>query len=157
MIDLNYFQRYRSFSLDEYKRYQLNRLKTFYKTLQQSSPFYNKIIDKDTINSYEEFEALPFLTQEILRNTSYDELRAVPWRLITSVTRSSGSTGKSKLVLWSQSASQEEQEWGSFGYLIQGVQPTDRVAILMPFEMSRIYSHCQVLIFSTTFSKTFSS
>lgn len=140
MITLQDYQQYLQFSLDDYREFQLNYLKKFVKQIAQESKHYKKQSIKAEISSYEEFAQLPLLEQEDLREKDIEEFRACSWEDICTVTRSSGTTGKSKIVLWSHEALVWEKKWGALGLLLSGLISGSRYAILMPLEMSRISS-----------------
>lgn len=140
MITLQDYQQYLQFTLDEYREFQLKYLKKFVQQIAQKSKHYKEQAIKAEINSYEEFAQLPLLEQEDLREKDIEEFRACPWEDICTVTRSSGTTGKSKIVLWSHEALAWEKKWGALGLLLSGITNRSRYAILMPLEMSRISS-----------------
>lgn len=140
VITLKNYQKYLQYSLDDYKKFQFKYLKKFVQRVAQNSQHYKKQSIKAEVNSYEEFAQLPLLEQEDLREKDIEEFRACPWEKICTVTRSSGTTGKSKIVLWSHEALAWEKKWGALGLLLSGLTRGFRYAILMPLEMSRISS-----------------
>lgn len=140
MITLQDYQQYLQFSLDEYREFQLTYLKNFVRQAAQESKHYKEQSIKAEINSYEEFAQLPLLDQENLKEKDIEEFRACSWEDICTLTRSSGTTGKSKIVLWSHESLAWEKKWGSLGLLLSGLTSGSRYAILMPLEMSRISS-----------------
>lgn len=140
MITRKNYQKYLQYSHDDYKKFQFKYLKKFVQRVAQNSQHYKKQSIKSEVNSYEEFAQLPLLEQEDLREKDIEEFRACPWENICTVTRSSGTTGKSKIVLWSHEALAWEKKWGALGLLLSGLTSGSRYAILMPLEMSRISS-----------------
>lgn len=140
MVTLKNYQKYLEFSLNDYKEFQFKYLKKFVWHVALKSQHYKKQAIKAGINSYEEFAQLPLLEQEDLREKDIEKFRSCPWEDISTVTRSSGTTGKSKIVLWSHEALAWEKKWGALGLLTSGLTSGSRYAILMPLEMSRISS-----------------
>ncbi len=139
MITEDDFKMFSAFSYEEFKEYQLKKLVPFVKKLRKHSKYYKKTLSPfKEITSYDHFSQLPFLSQDQLREIDIEDLRGIRWNDIRTVIRSSGSTGKSKVVLWSKQALLDETKWGSFGYLMQKVTPISRLAIIMPFDMTRI-------------------
>lgn len=140
MITFDDYKKYLQFSLDDYRKFQLSHLKGFVRHIAIHSKHYKKQSIANEINSYEEFAKLPMLHQIDLREKDIEEFRACSWEDICAVTRSSGTTGKSKIVLWSHEALLWEKKWGALGLLLSGLTNKSRYAILMPLEMSRIPS-----------------
>ena len=157
-MNLSGFQPYLGYSPAQFQTYQLAKLKTFVSQIRVRSRYYRKILAPyPEIRTYEQFETLPWLDQDALRNTDPDEMRGAAWSAITTVSASSGTTGKSKLVLWTRSALREEAKWNALEYLLMGVTPASRLAMLMPLELSRCPSYleaCRVIgAFSVPFGR----
>lgn len=144
MLTLDDYKEYLNFSLDEYQEFQLVFLKKFVKHINKHSKHYRECLINDEISSYKDFSKLPLLEQVDLRERDIDEFRASSWNDICTVTRSSGTTGKSKIVLWTHDSLKWEKKWGALGFLMAGINSGSRYAILMPLEMSRIPSFIQV-------------
>lgn len=135
-------QKYLNFNLIEYKAYQLQKIRRFVQQIKQKSAFYSTVLCPfKKVDSYTQFQKLPLLEQTTLRSGSIDSFRAIGWENIMTITRSSGSTGTPKKILWSAKAIKEEQAWGTLGYSLQQIKNKDKFAFLVPFEMSRKYSH----------------
>lgn len=149
MIDLNNYRKYLNYSVDEYHAYQLDRLQVFVKKIKKNSKYYHKkLLQYKDIQSFNDFQSLPLLNQDEIRNTPIEDLRATDWINIITVSCSSGTTGKSKLVLWSKEAVEEENKWITFAYLLLNVHYNSRLALLMPLELSRVpayLSACQTI------------
>lgn len=144
MITLNHYSKYLGFSLNEYQEFQLKHLKKFVSYIATHSRHYKEKTIPKTISDYDAFSSLPLLEQIDLREKDIDEFRACSWKDINTVTRSSGTTGKSKIVLWTKKAIAWERKWGALGFLISEIHSGSRYAILMPLEMSRIPSILEV-------------
>lgn len=145
-IDMNMsdYSFYLNFTPEQFQDYQLKKLKQFIDSIRKFSLYYSKLlVNFKEIKCYEDFGKLPMLGQEQLRNVSLDEMRATDWRNITTVSSSSGTTGKSKLVLWTKEALELENKWNALGYLLMGVSAKSRLAMLMPLELSRCPSYVE--------------
>ncbi|MFH1244213.1 MAG: AMP-binding protein [bacterium] len=133
------YKQYLQYSSDEFYAYQLDKLKAFVNKIKTGSKYYQKVLAKHTeITGFDDFEKLPLLEQGILRESDPEELIAVPWENISYITRSSGSTGKSKVVLWTPDSLKEELKWGTLGFLLEELVQHSRLAVLMPFDMTRL-------------------
>ncbi len=84
-------------------------------------------------------------------------MRGAQWKDIVTISSSSGTTGKSKLVLWTKQALEEEAKWNALEYLIMGVTSDSKLAMVMPLELSRCPSYleaCKVIgAFSIPFGR----
>lgn len=139
MKTLDDYKQYLKYSTQEFYDYQFGKLKSFVNHIKAESKYYQRVLaNYSEIKSFSDFEKLPLLGQEVLRESDPEELIAVPWKDITYITRSSGSTGKSKIVLWTPESLQEELKWGTMGFLLEELNQHSRLAVLMPFEMTRI-------------------
>ncbi len=144
MLTLSDYKKYLQFSLEEYKEFQFCYLQKFVHDVSKNSKFYKSILPKGEIKSYDDFSKLPLLEQEDLRVRDIEEFRATAWEKICTVTRSSGTTGQSKIVLWTHEALEWEKKWGALGFLLGKIKKDSKYAILMPLEMSRIPSFVTV-------------
>lgn len=157
-MNLADYQSYLNFSLEQFQEYQLTQLKTFITSVKKYSPYYkNSLAGISRIDTYKNFETLPQLEQDDLRQTPINRLRGTDWQNITTISSSSGTTGKSKLVLWTKQALEEEAKWNALEYLLMGVTLESRLAMLMPLELSRCPSYleaCKVIgAFSVPFGR----
>lgn len=144
MHNLSDYNQYLNFSLKEFQNFQLTKLKEFFKVIKTNSRYYSKsLASYEHMESYSEFQSLPCLEQEYLRKTPLDEMRAASWADMVTISSSSGTTGKSKIVLWTESALKEENKWNTLGYLLLGVRAESRLAMLMPLELSRCPSYLE--------------
>ncbi len=139
MKTLDDYKQYLKYSTEEFYDYQLNKLKSFVRSIKAESKYYQRVLaNYPDIKSFSDFEKLPLLEQEILRESKPEELAAVSWKGISYITRSSGSTGKSKVVLWTPESLKEELKWGTLGFLLEELDQHSRLAVLMPFDMTRL-------------------
>lgn len=149
-------KKYLNFSTYDYKVYQLSKINMFVSKIRNRSKFYKeKLKNCKKIESYEDFQTFPILTQEELRNTSLELMRAVDWRDIVTISSSSGTTGKSKLVLWTNKGLNEENKWITLGYSLLGVSQNSRLALMMPLELSRVPAYLQACKTIKAFSLPF--
>jgi phenylacetate-CoA ligase len=127
-----------SFStLTEMNEFHTVQLNSFIEYIKIHSHFY-KARKLRSIKSLDEFERLPLLLSAELKQTPVEEMRAAPWRNIRTVTRSSGTTGKSKHVLWTQDAIDWDDYWGQQFFRNLGIGTGDRLLLMMPLELTRI-------------------
>lgn len=144
MSTLINYRKYLDFSIEEYRVHQLFKLKVFVTRIKNRSKFYKeKLTSYKKIENYDDFQTLPILNQNELRSTSLDFMRATDWRDILTISSSSGTTGKSKLVLWTNEGLNEENKWITLGYSLLGVNSNSRLALMMPLELSRVPSYLQ--------------
>lgn len=137
-------KKYLDFSLNKYKSYQLSKIETFLKDIKNNSKLYRKkLANVDKIKSFNDFGMLPLLNQDELRNNSLDFMRATDWNSIITVSSSSGTTGKSKLVLWTGNGLKKENEWIAFTFSLLGINRSSRMALIMPLELSRVPSYLE--------------
>lgn len=142
MIAWSDYKKYSKFSLEDYQKFQLSYLIKFVDKIRKSSPFYKKkLFSFKKIHTYNDFNKLPLLEQQELRDVPIDFMRGTSWEDIAAVTRSSGSTGKSKIILWTREAIKKEEKWSNLGYSLLNIRPKHRIAVMMPFEMCRIYNN----------------
>lgn len=131
-------------TLDTINAFWLKNIKTFIQKIIKNSPYYRSLgINK--IESFEDFEKLPILDSETLRNTPIDELRADKWENIVGITRSSGTTGKSKNVLWTEAAINWDKKWGKIFFSHLNLTEKDRLLLMMPLELTRIGGWADIL------------
>ncbi len=92
---------------DDLEQLQLERLESTLSRVQLNVPFYRRKfdelgIDTDTIRSLEDLRRLPFTTKDDLRDNYPYGLFAVPLREVVRVHASSGTTGMSTVVGYTQ-------------------------------------------------------
>lgn len=157
-MSLSRYQTYLDYSLAQFQEYQLRKLINFTSNVEKNSKYYKPILNPiGQIKTYSDFEKIPWMEQDQLRNTQIDSLRSAPWKEIATISSSSGTTGKSKLVLWTKNALLEEAKWNALEYLLMGVSQSSRMAMIMPLELSRCTSYleaCRVIgAFSIPFGR----
>ncbi len=131
------FRKYLAFSPDEYRHYQFRQLQYFLEEIQSASKYYrDKLAGIGYINGYEAFAKLPFLGKDDLRLTPIDDIRAADWEDIVSVTTSSGSTGPSKVILWTEAALAGFEKSLALGYVLMKMDKMSRVGLFMPLQLS---------------------
>ena len=79
---------------------------------------------------------MPFLGKDDLRLTPIDDIRAADWEDIVSVTTSSGSTGPSKVILWTEAALAGFEKSLALGYVLMKMDKMSRVGLFMPLQLS---------------------
>src|SRR3972149_3737951 len=103
-----------------------------------NSPFYRKRLEEfgvtpDTLRSLDDLGRIPFTTAEYLRLGSPPPLRSVPPRDIVRIHSSSGTTGKRKILCYTQ---KDVDDWAHFFarcYEMAGVTPLDRMQITVGY------------------------
>ncbi len=104
----------------------------------EGSPFYRKSLEDAgiqpaSITTLEDLRRLPFTTADNLREDYPFPLRSVPFEQIVRVHASSGTTGKRKVLSYTQ---KDIDDWTSFFarcYQMAGVTPLDRVQIAVGY------------------------
>ena len=104
----------------------------------EGSPFYRKRLEDAgihpaSITTLEDLGKLPFSTADNLREGYPFPLRSVPFEQIVRVHASSGTTGKRKVLSYTQ---KDIDDWTSFFarcYQMAGVTPLDRVQIAVGY------------------------
>ncbi len=131
-------------SLAKIDDFWLKELETFVKTITKDTEHYSKLKVEKTF-SFSEFDKLPLLKSATLKETPLDELRAADWKDIVGITRSSGTTGKSKNILWTKDAIDWDNQWGEVFFSKLGLKNTDRFLLMMPLELTRIGGWVHIL------------
>ncbi len=122
----------------ELKAHQLKGLQwTVRHAYEGSSAYREKLsaagVNPDSIRSLSDLHRLPFTTAEDLRDGYPFPLRAVPFEQIVRVHASSGTTGKRKVLGYTQ---KDIDDWTGFFarcYQMAGVTPLDRVQIAVGY------------------------
>ncbi len=104
----------------------------------EGSPFYrNRLEDAgirpESVTALEDLRTLPFTTADDLREDYPFPLRSVPFEQIVRVHASSGTTGKRKVLSYTQ---KDIDDWTNFFarcYQMAGVTPLDRVQIAVGY------------------------
>jgi len=122
----------------ELKDLQLNGLKWTVNHAYQGSDFYRKRFDEanmkpDDIHSLDDIRRLPFTTAQDLQNGYPFPLRCVPFKDIVRIHASSGTTGKRKVLCYTQ---KDIDDWGDFFarcYEMASLTQDDRVQIAVGY------------------------
>ncbi len=123
---------------DELGEHQLKGLQWTVRHAYEGSSFYRDHFDKanirpQEIQSLKDIEKLPFTTSEDLRDGYPFPLRAVPFEQIVRIHASSGTTGKRKVLCYTQ---KDVDDWAHFfgrAYAMAGVTPLDRIQIAVGY------------------------
>ena len=122
----------------ELKDHQLQGLQWTIAHAYEGSSHYRKKLESagvtpDEINTLEDLQKLPFTTADDLRTGYPFPLRAVPFEQIVRVHASSGTTGKRKVLSYTQ---KDLDDWINIFarcYQVAGVTPLDRVQIAVGY------------------------
>lgn len=123
---------------EELQRHQLAGLQWTVKHAYEGSSFYRKRLEAagvtpGTITNLKDLGKLPFTTAEDLRSGYPFPLRSVPFEQIVRLHASSGTTGKRKVLAYTQ---KDIDDWTHFFarcYQMAGVTPLDRVQIAVGY------------------------
>jgi len=123
---------------EELKDHQLKGLKWTVRHAYEGSAHYREKFEAadvtpDTIHSLDDLRKLPFTTADDLRTGYPFPLRAVPFEQIVRVHASSGTTGKRKVLSYTQ---KDLDDWISFFarcYQMAGVTQLDRVQVAVGY------------------------
>ncbi len=128
-----------SFTSDDALRaHQLAGLTWTVRHAREGSPFYRARLDAagvgpDDLRTLEDVAKLPLTTADDLRDHYPFPLRAVPYEQIVRIHSSSGTTGKRKILCYTQ---KDVDDWAHFFarcYEMAGVTPLDRVQIAVGY------------------------
>ncbi|HYL80482.1 MAG TPA: ATP-binding cassette domain-containing protein, partial [Candidatus Acidoferrum sp.] len=122
----------------ELKAHQLTGLQWTVRHAREGSPFYRTLLDKagvgpEDIRSLEDLAKLPLITADDLRDDYPFPLRSVPFEQIVRIHSSSGTTGKRKVLCYTQ---KDVDDWAHFFarcYEMAGVTPLDRMQIAVGY------------------------
>jgi phenylacetate-coenzyme A ligase PaaK-like adenylate-forming protein/ABC-type branched-subunit amino acid transport system ATPase component len=125
-------------SVDELAAHQLKGLQWTVEHAYQGSGFYREFLDQTgitpaEIKSLDDLKRLPMTTADDLRDGYPFPLRAVPYEQIVRIHASSGTTGKRKVLAYTQ---KDLDDWVYFFarcYEMAGVTPLDRVQIAVGY------------------------
>jgi len=121
-------------TVEELQAHQLRGLKWTVRHAYEGSSFYREQLDRagvtpDDIRTLDDLRKLPLTTPEDLRDGYPFPFRAVPYEQIVRIHASSGTTGKRKILGYTQ---KDLDDWAHFFarcYEMAGVTPLDRVQI----------------------------
>ncbi|MGE5850078.1 MAG: phenylacetate--CoA ligase family protein [Candidatus Methylomirabilota bacterium] len=122
----------------ELQAHQLTGLRWTVRHAREGSPFYRARLDAagirpEDIRSLNDLGTLPFTSAEELRDDYPFPLRAVPFEQVVRIHSSSGTTGKRKILCYTQ---KDVDDWAHFFarcYEMAGVTPLDRVQIAVGY------------------------
>lgn len=122
----------------ELKDHQLQGLQWTVAHAYEGSAHYRKKLESagvtpDDINTLEDLQKLPFTTADDLRTGYPFPLRAVPFEQIVRVHASSGTTGKRKVLSYTQKDLDDWIKIFARCYQVAGVTPLDRVQIAVGY------------------------
>ena len=125
-------------TMDELKKLQTNGLQWTVNHAYNGSSFYKKkMVDAGVspgdIGSLDDIKKLPFTTSKDLQDGYPFPLRAVPFKDIVRIHASSGTTGKRKVLTYTQN---DIDDWGNFFarcYEMAGLTEEDRVQIAVGY------------------------
>jgi len=125
-------------SVEELEAIQLQGLKWTVQHTYNSSPFYRKRFDKagikpEDIKSLDDLQRLPFTTAEDLKEGYPFPLLSVPYDKVVRIHSSSGTTGKRKILAYTQKDIADWTYFFSRCYKMAGVGPGDRVQIAVGY------------------------
>jgi phenylacetate-coenzyme A ligase PaaK-like adenylate-forming protein/ABC-type branched-subunit amino acid transport system ATPase component len=125
-------------SIEELKKHQLDGLKWTVKHAFEGSSHYRKKLEAagvtpDGIQSLDDLCKLPFTTTDDLREGYPFPLRSVPFEQIVRVHASSGTTGKRKVLSYTQKDLDDWTDMFARCYQMAGVGPLDRVQIAVGY------------------------
>jgi phenylacetate-coenzyme A ligase PaaK-like adenylate-forming protein len=125
-------------SEDELQAHQLKGLQWTLRHARQGSPYYRARLDAagvgpDDLRSLDDIRKLPFTTADDLRDDYPFPLRSVPYEQIVRIHSSSGTTGKRKVLCYTQ---KDLDDWANMFarcYEMAGVTSLDRVQIAVGY------------------------
>jgi len=125
-------------SEDELAAHQLAGLRWTVRHAREGSPFYRTRLDAsgitpEGIRSLDDLARLPITTADDLRDDYPFPLRSVPFEQIVRIHSSSGTTGKRKILCYTQ---KDVDDWAQIFarcYEMAGVTPLDRVQIAVGY------------------------
>ena len=124
--------------IDDLPGFQLSGLRWTVSHAFENSPFYRNILDKahvipKQIRSLDDLRRLPFVTAEDLSSDYPFPLRAVPFEKIVRIHASSGTTGKRKVMCYTQ---KDIDDWAAMFarcYEMAQLSASDRVQIAVGY------------------------
>ena len=125
-------------SFDELKELQTRGLQWTVKHAYNGSPFYKKRLDEanigpEGIRTLDDIEKLPFTTSKDLQEGYPFPLLSVPFEEVVRIHASSGTTGKRKILCYTQKDIQDWTHFFSRCYEMAGLTAEDRVQIAVGY------------------------
>ena len=125
-------------SQEELQALQLDGLRWTVRHAFENSPFYRKLLENagvgpEDIRSMEDIPRLPFTTAADLREGFPFPLRAVPFDEIVRIHTSSGTTGKRKVLCYTQKDIDDWADMFARCYEMAGLSQVDRVQIAVGY------------------------
>jgi phenylacetate-CoA ligase len=125
-------------SLDELRAHQLNGLKWTVKHAYDGSPFYRQRFDAaglhpDDIQTLDDIRKLPFTTAKDLKDGYPFPLLSVPEKDVVRIHASSGTTGKRKILTYTQKDIQDWMHFFARCYEMAELTQEDRVQIAVGY------------------------
>lgn len=125
-------------SVDELRRHQLKGLQWSVRHAYEGSSSYREKLDiagitPESITSLEDLPRLPFTDADDLRAGYPFPLRAVPFEQIVRIHASSGTTGKRKVLCYTQKDLDDWEYFFARCYQMAGVTPLDRIQIAVGY------------------------
>jgi phenylacetate-CoA ligase len=125
-------------SADELAAHQLKGLRWTVRHAFEGSPFYRQKLEAagitpDDMRSLDDLRRLPLTTPEDLREGYPFPFRAVPFEQIVRIHASSGTTGKRKIICYTQKDLDDWQHFFARCYEMAGVTILDRVQIAVGY------------------------
>lgn len=125
-------------SEDELRAFQLEGLKWTVKHACEGSPFYRKRMDAagvrpGTIRSLEDIQRLPFTTADDLKEGYPFPLLSVPLEKVIRIHASSGTTGKRKVLCYTEKDISDWADMFARCYEIAGLTREDRVQVAVGY------------------------
>jgi phenylacetate-coenzyme A ligase PaaK-like adenylate-forming protein/ABC-type branched-subunit amino acid transport system ATPase component len=125
-------------TVEEMREHQLQGLKWTVRHAYEGSSFYRLHLEQagvrpSDITALEDLQKLPFTSPEDLQDQYPFPFRAVPYEHIVRIHASSGTTGKRKILCYTQ---KDIDDWANFFarcYEMAGVTPLDRVQIAVGY------------------------
>ncbi len=123
---------------DELRTFQLEGLKWTVKHAGEGSPFYRKRMDEagvqpGTIRSLEDLRRLPFTTADDLKEGYPFPLLSVPLEKVVRIHASSGTTGKRKILCYTEKDISDWADMFARCYEIAGLTREDRVQVAVGY------------------------
>ena len=125
-------------SVEELLAHQLKGLQWTVRHAYEGSSVYREKLDAaevtpDSITSLDDLQRLPFTSADDLREGYPFPLRAVPYEQIVRIHASSGTTGKRKVLSYTQKDLDDWTDFFARCYQMAGVTPLDRVQIAVGY------------------------
>ncbi len=125
-------------SVDELKEHQLKGLQWTVRHAYEGSAVYRQKLEAagvspESVQSLDDLRRLPFTCADDLRDGYPFPLRAVPYEQIVRVHASSGTTGKRKVLCYTQKDLDDWTDFFARCYQMAGVTPLDRVQVAVGY------------------------